>query len=193
MDPSDKSRITQWVTQANDADRAKGVDQFMPEVYEELRQLAHHYFQNERSGDSLQPTALVHEAYLRLVDQSRINVQGRTHFFALCAKVMRQILIDHARRRQRVRHGGGRKKVKIHSGIAEAGLDMVDLVALNDSIEELARFDAREARVVEMKYFGGLDVTEIAVALGVSKRTIEGDWKHARTWLQIKLGEGTAA
>lgn len=193
MGPGDKSQLTQWLTQPNGTDGAKGLDQFMPEVYEELRGLAHRYFQKERAGGSLQPTALVHEVYLRLVDQSRINVQGRAHFLALCAKVMRQILIDHARRRQRIQHGGGRKKVEIHSGMAADGMEMLDVIALNDAIEKLAGLDEREAQVVELKCFGGMEVAEIAQVLGVSKRTIESDWKHARAWLQVKLGGETAA
>jgi RNA polymerase sigma-70 factor, ECF subfamily len=193
MCTSDKSQTTQPLIQADHAAGAAAVNQLMPKVYEELRQLAHRYFRRERAGGSLQPTALVHEVYLRLADQSRIDVQGRAHFLALCAKVMRQILVDHARRRQRIRHGGGRKKVEIHSGMAAGGMEVLDVVALNDAIEKLAGLDEREAQVVELKCFGGLEVIEIAEVLGVSKRTIESDWKHARAWLQVKLGGETAA
>jgi RNA polymerase sigma-70 factor, ECF subfamily len=193
MEAADKSQITQWLTQKNEADRARMADKFIPEMYTELRNLAHKYFNRERQDHTLQPTALVHEVYLRLADHSLVNCEGRTHFFAVCAKIMRQILIDYARQRKRIRHGGEQKKVEMNSRIAADDLDVVDIVALNDAIEELAGLDEREARVVELRFFGGLEVSEIAQVLGVSKRTVEGDWKHAKAWLQVKLSDGKAA
>jgi RNA polymerase sigma factor (TIGR02999 family) len=127
------------------------------------------------------------------VDHTLVKCEGRAHFYAICAKIMRQILIDYARQRKRVRHGGEFKKVEMNSRIAVADLDVVDVVALNDAMEELAALDEREARVVELRFFGGLQISEIAQVLGVSKRTVEGDWKHAKAWLQIKLDGGKAA
>lgn len=168
-------------------------DKFIPGMYDELRNLARKYFNRERSDHTLQPTALVNEAYLRLVDHSLVDCQGRNHFFAICAKIMRQILIDYARQKKRIRHGGERKKVELNSMIAVADMDVVDIVALNDALEELAALDEREARVVELRFFGGLQVSEIAQVLGVSRRTVEGDWKHAKAWLQVKLDGGKAA
>jgi RNA polymerase sigma-70 factor, ECF subfamily len=193
MEAIDKSQVTQWLTQADTVIRTRIADKLLPGMYAELQTLAHKYFNKEREDHILQPTALVNEAYLRLVDQSKIDCQGRTHFFALCAKIMRQILIDYARQRQCVRHGGGRKKVEMNSRIAVGDMEVVDIVALNDALEELAALDEREARVVELRFFGGLQVSEIAQVLDVSTRTVEGDWKHAKAWLQVKLDGGKAA
>jgi RNA polymerase sigma factor (TIGR02999 family) len=160
----------------------------MPKVYDELRGLARKFFRRERPDHTLQPTALVHEAYLRLVDQTRIGWQGRTHFCAICARAMRQVLIDHARSRKRLRRGGERQKVLLDSRVAPAEFENVDVFALNEALEKLAALDARQAQVVELRFFGGLNVDEVAHVLGVSKRTVEGDWTHAKAWLRTELG-----
>lgn len=193
MDKYDKSQVTQWLTQSSAASRSKVADKLMPLVYDELRDLAHKYFRDERLDHTLQPTALVHEAYMRLVDQTQINWQGRTHFFAVCANAMRRVLIDHARARQRLKRGGDRKRVEMNSMIAVGDMDPIDMLALNDAIEKLSSLDEREANVVELRFFGGLGISEIANYLGVSKRTVEGDWAHAKAWLQVELSGGTAA
>jgi len=193
MEAIDKSQVTQWLSQTDEANRTKLADKLIPGLYDELRNLAHKYFLHERPNHTLQPTALVNEVYLRLADHPQIDCQGKTHFFAICAKIMRQILIDYARQHQRLKHGGDHKKMEMNSRIAVDEMDVVDIVALNDAMEELAAMDKREAQVVELRFFGGLQVDEIATYLGVSKRTVEGDWKHAKAWLQLKLDGGKAA
>ncbi len=167
---------------------APNVAQLVPLVYDELRELAQKYFRHERPGHTLQPTAVVHEAYMRLVDESRVDWQGRTHFRAICARVMRQVLVDHARARKRVRRGGGRAPLSLESAVAPLELEGLDPVELHDALERLAALDAREARVVELRFFGGLSVEEVAETLGVSTRTVEGDWSHAKAWLHAQLG-----
>jgi RNA polymerase sigma-70 factor (ECF subfamily) len=168
------------------AERASAED-LLPLVYDELRQLARRYLSRERPGHTLQPTALVHEAYIKLVDQSRVDWQGRTHFFAVGAKVMRNLLIDHARAKGRAKRGGGRHRVTLAEGLtpfASGELDIDQLLAVNESLDRLAELDPRQAKVVELRFFGGLTVPEVALVLGVSQRTIEGDWTHARAWLK---------
>jgi RNA polymerase sigma factor (TIGR02999 family) len=169
------------------SDRAPDVARLMPVVYDELRDLAQRYFHKERPGHTLQPTALVHEAYLRLIDESRVDWNGRTHFKAVCAKVMRRVLIDYARSRKRIRRGGGEKPLSLESELAPIDLDGVDAVELNDALEKLEQLDPRQAQVVELRFFGGLDVEEVARALNVSKRTVEGDWAHAKAWLRAEF------
>lgn len=191
--PEDReAEVTEIITRLKDAggsDRATAED-LLPYVYDELRMLARKYLRRERPGHTLQPTALVHEAYLKLVDQSKMDWQGRTHFFAVGAKVMRHLLIDHARGKGRAKRGGDRQKVTLAEGLTPSGgrdLDTEDLLALNDGLDRLAELDARQARVVELRFFGGLTVPEAALILGVSKRTVEGDWAHARAWLKREL------
>lgn len=171
-------------------------EQLLPHVYNELRQLARRYLSRERPGHTLEPTALVHEAYIKLVDQSKVDWQGRTHFFAVGAKVMRHLLIDHARGKGRAKRGGDRQKVTLAEGLTPFGsgaLDAEDLLALNEGLDRLAELDARQARVVELRFFGGLTVPEAALVLGVSNRTIEGDWAHARAWLKRELSRRKGA
>lgn len=164
----------------------------LPLVYDELRNLARRYFRTERRGHTLQPTALVHEAYLRLVDQSRVDWNGQAHFRAVCARAMRQVLIDYARSRSRERRGGGQKRVMLESITAPLHLDTVDAVALDEALERLALLDARQARVVELRFFGGMSVDEVAKVLGISKRSAEGDWTHAKAWLKSELSREPA-
>lgn len=173
------------------ADAAPGAspEELLPLVYQELRRLAGSYLQRERPGHTLQATALVHEAYERLVDQSRVNWRGRTHFFAVGASMMRRLLVDHARHRGRQKRGGNDLRVTLE-GLADtpaSNLDAEELLALDEALERLAALDAREAQVVELRYFGGMDTLEIANALSVSERTVRGDWAHARAWLKQEL------
>lgn len=164
--------------------------QLMQQVYGDLRRLARAFLARERQAHTLQATALVHEAWLRLADQSRVDWQGRTHFFAVGAKVMRRLLVDHARRHRRQRRGGDWQRVTLGAldldGPA-AGLPLHDLLALNDALTRLAEVDPREAQVVELRFFAGLELEEIATLLGVSRRTVAGDWSHARAWLTAQL------
>ena len=168
-------------------DRGKVVDQLFPLVYDDLHNLAQKYFRGERPNHTLQPTALVHEAYLKLIDQTRVDWQSRAHFLAICARVMRRILVDHARTRQRIRRGGGMKMVALDSEVIPGDMADNELLELHEAMERLAALDDRQAQVVEMRFFGGLTVDEIAHVLGVSKRTVEGDWTHAKAWLKSQF------
>jgi len=147
-------------------------DQLMPVVYGELRRWAAGYLKRERSGHTLQPTGLVHEAYLRLVDQSQVECQSRAEFFGIGANLMRQILVNHARRRQTAKHGGG-VKVALEEAVALAGQPELDLLALDHALQKLARLDERQCRIVEMRFFGGLTEEEIAAILEVSPNTVK--------------------
>ena len=162
-----------------------------PLVYDELRRLARRHLARER-GESLQPTALVHEAYLRLLDQRSVNWQNRAHFFAIAARLMRRILIDHARRRVAERRGGG----AVHVPLDDAGQVSLErsgeLLALDEALDELATVDARKSQVVELRFFGGLSVQETAAALGVSEVTVIRDWSTARAWLHRSITGSTS-
>lgn len=165
----------------------------LPLVYDELRQLAANYLKRERDGHTLSPTALVHEAFLRLVDQSRVDWKGKTHFLAVGADAMRRILIDHARARKRDKRGRDWRRVAFDHAVAELAILDVDLVDFRDALEALAALDKRQARVVELRLFAGLSMEEIATVINVSKRTIEGDWTHAKAWLRSRLAPDDAS
>ena len=164
-------------------------DRLLPLVYSELRNLASRHLKRERPDHTLQATALVHEAYLQLVDASSINWQGRTHFFAMAARVVRQVLIQHARTHDAQKRGGDRKRITLAEGIAISPSREVDLLDLDEALTQLATVHERQARVVELRFFGGLSVEEVAAALGVSERTVKGDWKVARAWLRSKIDD----
>lgn len=171
-------------------DEGRSAAELMPLVYAELRVLAEHYLRGERPGHTLQATALVHEAYLRLIDREDQSWQGRTHFLAVGARAMRNLLIDHARARGRLKRGGGLMRVTLAEPIAAgpgSALEPEELLALDRALEGLAELDERAARVVELRFFAGLKVAEVAELLGVSKRTVEEDWVHARTWLKREM------
>jgi RNA polymerase sigma factor (TIGR02999 family) len=163
-----------------------------PVVYDELRRLARHYMGNERVGHTLQATALVNEAYMRLVDIHKVQWQNRAHFFAMSARLMRRILVDSARSRKYQKRGAGAQKVSLDERllVAEPGRD---LVALDDALNELAKVDERKSKVVEMRFFGGLSVEETAEALGVSVDTVMRDWKLAKAWLLRELGPNSSS
>jgi RNA polymerase sigma factor (TIGR02999 family) len=166
-------------------------DELMPLVYEELRRLAGARLRDERADHTLQATAIVHEAYLRLVDQRRVRWRNRAHFFAIAARMIRRILVDHARRRQAGKRGGGRVRVTMDeewAGIAERDLD---LVALDEALRELAELDPELARLVEMRFFGGLTIEETAAALEISPATVKREWAAARAWLRRRIGGDT--
>jgi RNA polymerase sigma factor (TIGR02999 family) len=163
------------------------LDRLVPEVYGELRRLAHHFMRSERPGHPLQTTALVNEAYLRMVDVTRVSWQNRAHFFAVAAQMMRRVLVDAARERDAQKRGGDIRFVPLEDAEAPGADRAVDLVALDEALDALARFDPRKARVVELRYFGGLDVAETAEVLEVSPDTVMRDWKMARLWLFREL------
>ncbi len=166
------------------------LERLTPIVYDELHRLARRYMKGERPGHSLQTTALVNEAYLRLVDYTRMQWQDRAHFFAVSAQVMRRILIEHARRHNQKR-GGGVEHVSLEEAASVGGNRAGDLVALDDAMNALARLDPRKARVVEMRFFGGLNVEETAGVLKVSTATVMRDWSTAKAWLYRELAGGT--
>jgi RNA polymerase sigma factor (TIGR02999 family) len=190
MSESVRDKVTALLSEGPAKDGSPNAAELAALVYDELRAVAHRYFRHERPGHTLQPTAVVHEAYMRLVDASRVEWQGRTHFIAVGAKVMRRVLVDYARARGRARRGGGRQPVPLESAVAPLGLEDVDAVALNEALERLAKLDPRQARIVELRFFGGLSVEDVARTLDVSKRTVEGDWTHAKAWLRSELGHG---
>jgi len=158
----------------------------IPLVYQELRRLAAHYMQKERPDHSLQATELVHEAYLRLVGRGLPEWQNRAHFFAVAAKVMRNLLVDHARARQRVKRGGG--PVRLDDVPEPAAFQSEELLAIEDALERLAGIDPRQGRIVELRYFGGLSIEEIATVMEISERTVKREWQMARAWLRAEVG-----
>ncbi len=167
------------------------LDQLAPIVYDELRRLARHYLRGERADHTLQATALVNEAYLRLVDYKRMRWENRAHFFAVSAQLMRRILVDHARRRNQKR-GAGVEHVPLEDTAVLGPGRGHDLVALDDAMEVLARFDSRKARVVELRFFGGLSVEETAEVVKVSPNTVMRDWSTARAWLLREISRGNS-
>ncbi|HYB76622.1 MAG TPA: sigma-70 family RNA polymerase sigma factor [Candidatus Bathyarchaeia archaeon] len=176
------------------ADWAKGnqnaLDDLTPLVYKELRQLAASYLRKERPGHTLQPTALVHEAYLRLVDQANPTWQNRSHFFGVAARLMRQILVDHARRKQAAKRVGSRGKVSLQETVSFQHERSRDLVALDTGLNALEKIDPRKCRAVELRYFGGLSMDDIAQTLDVSPVTVRRDLKMAEAWLHHEMQGG---
>jgi len=188
MPPLPPGAATDLVLELSRGDQ-RTIDQLLPLVYAELHELARRYMRRERPDHTLTTTALVHEAYLRLVDQTRVELADRAHFVGVAAIAMRRILVEHARRRNAERHGGEQQRVSL-SGIALAQDESADAVLeLNDALERLATLDARLVRVVECRYFLGLTEEETAAALGVTARTVRRDWIKAKGWLAEALGE----
>lgn len=179
--------ITQLLIRWNNGDES-ALEKLMPLVYAELRRLASNYLRRERQGHTLQPTALVNEAYLRLVDQTHANWQNRSQFYGIAAQLMRRILVDHARQRHAEKRGGSKQQRVFVSNVD--GLTTrpdFDLLALHEALEELAELDPQQSKIVELKFFGGLSIEEVAQVLGVGHATVERDWKMARAWLRRKL------
>ncbi len=188
MDESSVSphRVTQLLQQWSHGDDV-ALAELTPLVYEELRRLAHHQMAGQRSDHTLQTTALVHEAYLRLADQTNPNWQERAHFFAVAARAMRQIVVDYARSYQSQKRGGGALKIELDEAALVSPGEAKEIVELHEALEGLAALDSRKAEVVELKYFGGLNYDEIAEVLKVSKITVRRDWEFARAWLHREL------
>jgi RNA polymerase sigma factor (TIGR02999 family) len=166
---------------------AKAADKLLPLVYEELRKLAAHRMANEAAGQTLQPTALVHEAWMRLVGKHKPKFQNRAHFFAAAAEAMRRILIDNARRKRTLRHGGGQQRVAFEPAELASASDDDQLLAVNDALDKLAAQNQPEAELVKLKYFVGMTLEEAAEVLGISARTADNYWAHARAWLFREL------
>jgi RNA polymerase sigma-70 factor (ECF subfamily) len=165
------------------------LDELTPRVYDELRRVAGRFMQNERPGRTIQTTALVHEAYLKLVDVSQVDWQHRAHFFAIAAQIMRRILLDRARRRVAAKRGGAVERVNLEEAPDIGSSRAREVVALDDALTALAKIDPRKARVIELRFFGGLSVDETAAVLRVSSGTVMRDWKLARAWLLAELGD----
>jgi RNA polymerase sigma factor (TIGR02999 family) len=178
--------ITQLLVAWSDGDRA-ALDQLVPLVHAELRRLARSYLRGERQGHTLQTTALVNEAYLRLVGQKHVRWQNRAHFLAIAAQLMRRILVDYARRRQYQKRGGGAMQVTLSEAESLGDQRAPDLVALDEALRSLAEIDPRRSQVVELRFFGGLSIEETAEVLKVSATTVERDWTVAKAWLHKSL------
>jgi RNA polymerase sigma-70 factor (ECF subfamily) len=166
------------------------LDKLIPLVYEELHRLASRYMGRENSGHTLQPTALVNEAYMRLLDARQVEWQNRAHFFAVSAQMMRRILVDFARSRRNLKHGGDAVQVPLDDAIVVSAEPSADLVALDEALKALAMLDPRQAQVVELRYFGGLSIEETAEVLEVSAGTVRRDWSIAQAWLHRELSRG---
>jgi RNA polymerase sigma-70 factor, ECF subfamily len=174
--------LTGLLLEWREGDKA-ALDRLTPLVYDELRRIAHRYVQRERDGHTLQTTALVNEAYLRLAGQQRVDWQNRAHFFAVTAQVMRHLLIDHARRRRYAKHGGEVQQIPIEDAAVMSMHRAAELIALEEALEELAKIDQRKSRVGELRYFGGLSLEETAEVLQISLMTVRRDWRAAKAWL----------
>ena len=181
------TRLLVLLRGADEATRSDAFQQILGLLYPELRRLAARLMRRERPGHTLQPTALVHEAFLELVDQAAIDWQCRAHFMGVAARVMRHVLVDHARRRGAGKRGGGLRQVTLDEALGCGSVPALDILQLDEILERFATLDARGARVVEMRVFGGLTADEVAITLGVSKRTVDSDWSVARMWLAREL------
>ena len=186
MDSSEPSEVTQLLRHVDAGDRST-VDRLFAAVYQQLRNLAGQFFRREPEGNTLQPTALVHEAYLKLVGQTRVDWQGRAHFLAIAAQAMRQILVDHARRHGAAKRGGNRHRIALDDNLVIESNRDVDLLALEDALTKLTKLDPRQAQMIELRFFGGLSIAEVAKVMGISKRSVEREWTMVRAWLRREL------
>lgn len=181
-DPKTQENVTKLLKDWEKGDRA-ALDEMLPLVYSELKRLASYYLSRENAGHTLQTTALVHEAYMRLVNQEHVNWKNRAHFLGVAAEMMRRILVNHARDRAAAKRGGGAKRVSL-SMVGKGGEQPdIDVIALDQALTEFALFDTRKSRIVELKFFGGLTTEEIAEVMDISHGTVESEWKMARAWL----------
>lgn len=178
--------LTGLLVEWREGDKA-ALDRLIPLVYDQLRRIAHRYVQRERNGHTLQTSALVNEAYLRLAGQEKVLWQNRAHFFAVSAQVMRHILIDHARRRRYAKHGGEVRQISIKDASVMSMERAAELIALEEALDELAKFDQRKSYVVELRYFGGLNLEETAEVLNISLMTVRRDWRAAKAWLYRRM------
>jgi len=185
------TQVTELLGRWRAGDR-EALDSLMPLVYQELRRIAQHYLSNERPDHTLQSTALVHEAYVRLTQQDLPQWQNRAHFFAVAAQLMRQILVDYARSHRASKRGGNVYKLALDEAEEQPQAFDVDIVALDDALKSLAEMDGQQSRVVELKFFGGLSIEDTAEVLGISASTVKRDWITARAWLYRELDRSAA-
>ena len=188
MSEPSTNEVTQLLIEWSNGDKA-ALDKLMPLIQQELRRLAHHYMSHERPGHTLQTTALVNEAYLRLVNRKDVHWQNRTHFFAIAATLMRSILVDHARSHAYAKRGGGAHKTELDEAMVVSQERAAEVVALDDALKELASFDLKQSRIVELRFFGGLTIEETAEVLHLSPATIKREWSTAKAWLYHELAK----
>jgi len=183
--------LTQLLRAAASGER-RDLDALMAAIYDDLRRLAIQHMGRERGNHTLQPTALVHEAYLKLIDQRATEWKDRVHFFAVASRIIRRILVDHARERLAAKRGGGIERVTIQGIDPAAPVDGMNLVALDEALTELAGIDAQQAQIVELRFFGGMTIEEIAESLSIGKRSVDRAWCAAKAWLCFRLGDAPA-
>ncbi len=189
MSQTSAQDLTQMLIQLSEG-RAQVVDDILPLIYDELRRLAGNYLRRERSDHTLQPTALVHEAYLKLIDQTQVKWQNRAHFFGIAANIMRRILVDYARQHRADKRGGAAEKLPLEEEILIVSEGKsAELLALDEAMENLAKIDEQKSKIVELRYFGGLSVEETAEVLGVSEVTVKRHWRMAKAWLYGQLSQ----
>jgi len=189
VDSSSSGSISQLLQKWRAGD-SEALNSLVPLVYADLRRLAHHYLQKQRPDHTLQSTALVHEAYLRLAKHEKMHFENRAHFFAMLAKIMRQILVDYARSQHAAKRDAGIKLV-LDEAIAPIPLRQINLIVLDDTLQGLSRLDSRQGQIVELRFFGGLSLEETALVLGVSVSTVQREWVTARLWLKKQLLQGS--
>jgi RNA polymerase sigma factor (TIGR02999 family) len=181
-----KSEVTQLLQQWGEG-RQEALDQLLPRIYDELRKLAGSYLRRERRDHTLQPTALVHEAFLKLVDQRAVQWQNRAHFFGIAAQAMRRILVDHARAHDADKRGAGERKISLDDADVAGAMPDIDVLALDEALTRLAALDPQQSRVVELRFFGGLTMEETAEVMGTSPATVGREWTMAKAWLYAEL------
>jgi RNA polymerase sigma factor (TIGR02999 family) len=191
MSKPSAEKVSQLLVDWSNGDKAV-LDQLMPVVYDELHRIAHHYMRGERAGHTLQTSALINEAYLRLIDYRKMRWENRAHFFAICAQLMRRILVEHARGRQFRKRGGGTYKVRLDEEAVVSPEPARDLIALDDALTNLATNDPRKSEIVELRYFGGFSIEETAEFLGLSPTTVKREWRSAKAWLYRAITKGAS-
>ena len=187
-----RGEVTRWLIAGSDGD-ANALESLLPLVYEELHHQAIRFFHRERAGHTLQPTALVNEVYLRLINQHEVSWQNRAQFFGVAAQMMRRILVSHARSREAKKRGGGAQQITLDDGVAAVPERDLNLLALDEALTKLEAIDAEKSRMVELRFFSGLSVEETAEVMGVSPRTIDRQWQTAKAWLHREVSAGQAA
>jgi len=188
METSPNNEVTQLLIDWGKGDQA-ALDQLIPLIYQELHKIANGYLRNERSGHTIQPTALIHEAYMRLVSQRMPEWQNRKHFFGVAAQLMRQVLVEHARAHSAAKRGGGEQNLQPDEALAYSKERASDMVALDDALTALAKFDERKSRMVELRFFGGLSLEETADVIGVSIPTVAREMRLAQAWLHREMAK----
>jgi len=186
QDRAQRSEVTRLLNAWRDG-KGDALQELIPLVYQELRRLAHHHMRGERPGHTLQTTAVIHEAFLKLIDQSAVNWENRAHFFGVASQLMRRILVDHARARAAEKRGGGAPHVALDDVALVGSEQNVDLIALDEALERLAALDPQQSRIVELRFFGGLTIDEAAAVAGISPATVKREWAMAKAWLYRAL------